>query len=175
LEVPIQFLGCFDTVGSLGVPKTGLLTPLKYTPPLIKHLQFRSTNLPESESQHLNVLEICPNFATDVQVFRHALGLDEYRKIFEPTLMHIDTDSSQDVMQVWLSGSHYDMGVVSPDGRGLGNIALRWMIEELCNVGVLFDETRLLEHFPRYTIYPAKSGWMQRYILLGPGSEKQAA
>lgn len=162
-------------MGSLGVPKTGLLTPLKYTPPLIKHLQFRSTNLPESESQHLNVLEICPNFATDVQVFRHALGLDEYRKIFEPTLMHIDTDSSQDVMQVWLSGSHYDMGVVSPDGRGLGNIALRWMIEELCNVGVLFDETRLLEHFPRYTIYPAKSGWMQRYILLGPGSEKQAA
>jgi hypothetical protein len=49
LEVPIQFLGCFDTVGSLGVPNTGILTPLKYTPPLIRHLQFRSTNLPGSK------------------------------------------------------------------------------------------------------------------------------
>jgi len=70
--------------------------------------------------------------------------------------MHIDVDSLQDVMQTWFSGSHYNMGVVSPDGRGLGNVVLRWMIEELSNVGVLFDEIRFLEHFPRYTIYPAE-------------------
>lgn len=49
LEVSIQFLGCLDTVGSLGVPNTGLLTPLRWTPRLIKHLQFRDTKVPSSK------------------------------------------------------------------------------------------------------------------------------
>lgn len=48
IDVPIHFLGCFDTVGALGVPQTGLLTPLKWSPKLVKHLEFRNTELPKS-------------------------------------------------------------------------------------------------------------------------------
>jgi hypothetical protein len=73
LDVPIRFLGCFDTVGALGVPKTGLLTPMKWTPKLIKHLQFRNTALPRSmdPKPRFNIIQKltrgrCDNFPSRV-------------------------------------------------------------------------------------------------------------
>ena len=91
----------------------------------------------------------------DVITFRHALALDEHRETFSPTLMHINDDDDRDFKQVWFSGSHCDLGKMKPNGVGLVNVALRWMIEELDAVCVRFCETALKEHFPHFTRNPA--------------------
>lgn len=151
LEVPIQFLGCLDTVGSLGVPNTGLLTPLRWTPRLIKHLQFRDTEVPSSKYPCFSYRQGRADLIPDVLKFRHGLALDERRRVFKPTLMHIGAESDQDVEQVWFSGSHSDLGRMNLDGTGLGNIVLRWMIKELSLAGVRFNDHLLSQHFSHYT------------------------
>ena len=65
--------------------------------------------------------------------------------------MHLDIEAPQNIIQEWFAGSHSDMGRVSPDGTGLGNIVLRRMIEHLSSVNVRFDESQFEKHFRKYS------------------------
>lgn len=133
-----QLIGCESfrisnpVLGGLDTIRTGTLTPMRWTPKFIKHLQFRITQLPSSKVPL--ILYLSPNRLLrkpDVLKVRHGLGLDEFRGIFPPTIMHIDDLSTRDMKQVLLSGSHSNKGRMKPNGIGLGNIALRRMIKEL--------------------------------------------
>lgn len=64
----------------------------------------------------------------DVRYAFHALSLDEKRKAFSPTLWHSPTKiPDQELLQVWFSGAHADVGGGEEDPR-LSNISLAWMI-----------------------------------------------
>lgn len=78
----------------------------------------------------------------------HALALHEARGPFEPTLMHIKDESTQELDQVWFIGSHGDVGLDNEQGC-IGDIVLAWVIAKLEAVGVKFDEEKLLVRFPR--------------------------
>lgn len=58
IDVPIKFLGCFDMVGALGVPHTGILKFLKWTPKIMKSLEFNNTILPSSSLLPLFLLHL---------------------------------------------------------------------------------------------------------------------
>jgi hypothetical protein len=112
LDIPVHFIGVWDTVGALGIPDhLGVLNliddPRKY--------QFHDTNL--------NPL---------VRHGRHAVALDEMRESFEPTLW---TNADARVKQVWFPGVHSDVGGGYLE-TGLSNGSLLWMLKEATDCGL---------------------------------------
>ncbi len=74
----------------------------------------------------------------DIAILRHAVALDERRAFFRTNLAA--TREDQDVRQIWFAGAHGDVGGGYPDAEsGLSRIALRWMLEEAEEHGLLLD------------------------------------
>lgn len=113
-EVPVRFLGVFDTVGALGVPG------------------------PSRRKNRFHDVSLSPV----VRTARQALAIDERRLTFAPCLWSVPDDDPPDrVQQVWFPGTHGDVG--GGGARcGLSDVALQWMAEEMRAVGVQFDEHR---------------------------------
>ncbi|MEX0286811.1 MAG: DUF2235 domain-containing protein [Paracoccaceae bacterium] len=107
--VPIHFLGVWDTVGALGIPDDLGLTKLVLGN-LLGH-KFHDTALGPS-----------------VRTACHAVAIDEMRLDFTPTLWTKSAPSTT-LKQVWFTGVHGDVGGSYGDD-GLGDITLRWMLDE---------------------------------------------
>jgi len=112
----VAFLGVWDTVGALGIP-------------------FSLLGMFNRTDEFYDV-EVGGN----VRIARHALGIDERRIDFEPTLW--DPKEGLDLKQVWFSGVHSDIGGgYKPSRHGLAsNYPLAWMIEEASAAGLQFDD-----------------------------------
>ncbi|KAL4987963.1 hypothetical protein BDW68DRAFT_100958 [Aspergillus falconensis] len=90
----------------------------------------------------------------DVKYAYHALALDEERTAYQPTLWHQPDDADgQEMLQVWFSGAHTDIGGGGDDPR-LSNIVLAWMIAQCSKHNQLaFDvEGYLFDHPPREVV-----------------------
>jgi len=87
LDVKIDVLGCWDTVGSFGISKNILGIP------------FQRINLLKDLSVSLSVKRAY-----------HMLALDETRDSFEPTLMDPDPTAPDRIVEVWFSGNHSNVG-----------------------------------------------------------------
>ncbi|MFC5141894.1 DUF2235 domain-containing protein [Actinomycetospora rhizophila] len=110
-RAPIAFLGVWDTVGALGIPRTfGLLSGLAGT----ERVEFHD-------------LELAP----DVRHARQAVALDERRGPYVPSLWPTPPpDRHTTFAQVWFPGGHGDVGG-GGSGTALSDGALRWMLDEL--------------------------------------------
>ena len=115
-EIPIKFVGVWDTVGALGIPLRGLrlLT--------LQHDQFHDTQLSHG-----------------VKFAYQALAIDEHREPFAPTLWSPVHEPDQTIEQVWFCGAHSDVGG-GYVGRGLADITLGWMIEKAQSHGLAFED-----------------------------------
>jgi uncharacterized protein (DUF2235 family) len=87
LDVKIDVLGCWDTVGSFGISKNILGIP------------FQRINLLKDLTVSLSVKRAY-----------HMLALDETRDSFEPTLMDPDPTAPDRIVEVWFSGNHSNVG-----------------------------------------------------------------
>jgi uncharacterized protein (DUF2235 family) len=109
----ITLMGCWDTVGALGIPdKT----------PWIPFDDFRKGRYEFHDT----------NLGVHIERALHAVSIDEQRKEFLPTLMNQDSaaPSSQKLKQVWFPGDHGCVGGGSWEKHGLSNGALKWMVDE---------------------------------------------
>lgn len=116
----IDFLGLFDTVGS--VIESG-----RFGPRLRSHA-FTSTN-------------------PSVAAVRHAVALDEKRTMFQPQLWPLgqvhrpkyfqnNSEVPQDAKEVWFAGSHGDVGGGYPEPlSAVAKFPLAWMINEAKTAG----------------------------------------
>ncbi len=118
-DVPVHFLGVWDTVGALGIPedlgwlKFAFGNPAKY--------RFHDTRL-----------------GRIVKTARHAVAIDEHRMDFRPTLwVDLHLNQNQDVKQIWFTGVHGDIGGGYAN-TGLGDITLEWMMQAAHTAGLLF-------------------------------------
>lgn len=125
----IRFMGCWDTVASVIVPR-----PDRMYLPSFEALPFTQRN-------------------PCVQVFRHACAIDERRRMFRlsrwedpqpfksnPFMKDEDADA-QDILQVWFSGVHADVGGGYPEqDSGAAKYPLRWMVDEARKHGLAFRE-----------------------------------
>lgn len=117
-RVPITLLGCFDTVGALGIP--GLPAFSKLHQQLNKRYRFHDTTLNKF-----------------IQNALHAVAIDEIREIFNVTPMTKNPDAeNQRVIQKWFPGAHGCIGGGTEEYRGLSDASLQWMIDSVGNLGL---------------------------------------
>lgn len=124
----IRFLGVWDTVAALGVPHprwSALINKI----PFWKH-KFHHLGLSES-----------------VEHARHALAIDDRRKVFHPTLWDEELLPYQTMKQVWFSGMHTDVGGGYAE-QGLSDVVLDWMIGEARPHGLLIYDKHKVEIRP---------------------------
>jgi uncharacterized protein (DUF2235 family) len=110
VDLRIRFLGVWDTVGQLGIPR---VAPISLG--LNRQYEFHDTALSRS-----------------VEFARHAVAIDERRAAFTPTLWsnvaRFNTlGSPPRVAQAWFPGDHG--GVGGGARRELSNCALLWVLE----------------------------------------------
>ncbi|EMR7682011.1 DUF2235 domain-containing protein [Pectobacterium carotovorum] len=123
----IEFIGVWDTVSSVIVPRSDRLLPS------IQTLRFTRTN-------------------KAVKCFRQAISMDERRRMFRlnrwidpqpyrPVPYRKESEISQDIQQVWFAGVHADVGGGYPESEsGLSKYPLIWMLEEAQKAGLTYDE-----------------------------------
>jgi uncharacterized protein (DUF2235 family) len=107
----IKCVGVWDTVGSYGIPAGFGLAPLARYYTLLT-LGFHDTS-----------------FGDHIEVGLHAVGVDEHRRPFVPTLWTIakGMQPKGHVEQTWFGGAHCNVGGGYTDS-GLSDLALIWMI-----------------------------------------------
>lgn len=122
--VPIRFLGVWDTVSSVIVPR-----PDRLYLPSLQELPYTKTN-------------------SYVEVLRHATAIDERRRMFrlnrwtdpqefKPNPFDRKPASPQDIKQVWFAGVHSDVGGGYPESQsGAAKYPLQWMIDEAVQHGL---------------------------------------
>lgn len=121
----IEFLGMWDTVGALGIP-IGFFRKIFGNE---KH-QFHDTKLSDK-----------------VKHAFHAIGIDEKRQPFKPTLWtNTELLKKTTVEQKWFVGVHCNIGGGYAD-TGLSDITLQWMIDKLQKYS---DLTVNIETNPNY-------------------------
>ena len=135
-EIDIQFLGVFDTVGSLGIPLES----------------FAQFNRESYEFHDVNLSSI-------VHEAYHALALDEHREVFNVTLWDPDEPTKQTLEQRWFVGSHADVGGGSGPDRRLSDLPLRWMIEKALAAGLIFDPKQVPLRIDRNHLAPVTDSY----------------
>lgn len=125
--IRIAFVGVWDTVASVIVPRSDVLLPD------IRTLRFTRTN-------------------SSVRVFRQAIAIDEQRRMFrlnqwtEPQKYRADpyllsSEVAQDAKQVWFAGVHADVGGGYPEAESAASkFPLAWLVGEAAAEGLLVDE-----------------------------------
>ena len=115
-EAPIEMVGVFDTVKSLGIR-----WPLLW-------LLFKDKS--DFHNHHLGA---------SIRHGFHALAMDETRNAFAPILWDCPPGWEGNIQQVWFRGAHGDVGGQIGDlkaARPLSNIPLVWMLERAEAVGL---------------------------------------
>lgn len=102
-DVPVQAIGVWDTVGSLGIP------------------------VYDEENERMDLFRFADtDLSPKVKNGFHALAIDEHRTDFAPTLW----TPRQGIEQVWFAGAHSDVGGGYEECE-LSDIALAWMSQKL--------------------------------------------
>src|SRR5690242_6523688 len=123
-RVPIRFMGVWDTVSSVIVPR-----PDRLYLPSLQELPYTRTN-------------------SYVEVFRQAISIDERRRLvrlnrwtdpqeYKPNPFDPAGAKPQDIKQVWFAGVHVDIGGGYPETEsGPAKYPLGWLIDEAVEHGL---------------------------------------
>lgn len=114
----ITLLGCWDTVGALGIPDKVPFLPIDNV--LRRRYQFHDIKL-----------------GSHVERAIHAVAIDEVRKEFQATLMEKHADNSAtELIQKWFPGDHSSVGGGQWEKRGLSNRCLVWLLDQAAATGI---------------------------------------
>jgi uncharacterized protein (DUF2235 family) len=111
-EIPIKFVGVWDTVGALGIP---LDVAHEFN---LKFYEFHDTRL-----------------SGIVENAYHAVAIDEHRQDYDVCLWDPTEKPDQTLEQRWFIGAHADVGGGYND-RHLSDLTLRWMQDRAAALGL---------------------------------------
>jgi len=148
-SMPIKFMGVWDTVNSVIIPRwLGIF------------VKFRILALPYTlQNPH-------------VEIFRQANALDEYRRMFrlcgwkegqkfKPNAFSTSEEVLQDSQQVWFCGCHSDVGGGYPETEsGLAKYPLQWMTLEAKKAGIKINQAM----FNHLVLGKQRSGGKREYV-----------
>lgn len=149
-EVPIEMVGVWDTVKSLGLPY-----------PLLNRLAPMATEFHDDQ--------LGPHILHGYQ----ALAIDEDRTSYEPLLWRASPDWEGRLEQAWFPGAHGDVGGevrAMPDARPLANIALNWMLRRAARHGLVLPEgwERRFDEDPGAPMMGSRRGIARLFLLRSP-------
>ena len=151
-QMPIHFMGVWDSVASVIVPRAD-----RFWIPSLETLPYTRNN-------------------PSVEIFRHALALDERRRMFrvapwadpqiyKPNPFNKTSHKPQDISQVWFPGVHSDIGGgYREEESALSKIPLIWMVEEAKAAGLEIN-TSMFNHLARGTL---RKGSEHAYVAPDP-------
>jgi hypothetical protein len=151
-DVVVTTIGCFDTVGSLGIPRL----PIPLLGDILSGLSSEKAGLHDTDLSEkvLNAF--------------HALALDEERRPFTPTMWKKTPDNKTTLLkQCWFPGVHTNVGGGYED-QEIANMTLAWMIE--CTKKWLeWDQKYLIDtiikrrkkNWGEGTVYDSRTGLMK--------------
>ena len=113
---PITLLGCWDTVGALGIPD-----------------KLPGIPLDQAFTDRYRWLDF--NLGKHVQAALHAVAIDERRKEFAHTPMYSGSPD-QVLHEVWFPGDHGCVGGGTEHKEPLSRTALEWMVEQIRELGL---------------------------------------
>ncbi len=142
----IKMIGVFDTVGALGIPFGGINRLLSGLD--LIEFQFHDVKLSAS-----------------VDYAYQALGIDERRTPFEPSLWTKKPDSTKEMEQRWFVGVHSNIGG-GYDPDGLANITLNYIIAKAKNLGLQFDN-EYLSYYVGFSDSELRESMTLKYRVLG--------
>lgn len=119
-NIPITLLGCWDTVGELGVPDQVPFLPIDDW--MNAKYKFHDTQVNRR-----------------IHHARHAVAIDERRKVFDVARMRISEGANTHLQQVWFPGGHGCVGGGREENLGLSDATLQWMIDEAQTLGLEVD------------------------------------
>jgi Uncharacterized alpha/beta hydrolase domain (DUF2235) len=122
IDVSIKAIAVWDTVGSLGIPRIGVLQNLGIQRAESKEMTFYDTKLGRS-----------------VENAFQALALDERRSSFAPAIWEKPEGNRTRLRQVWFPGVHSNVGG-GYDDQGMANITLAWMMDQLSPFLDMYDQ-----------------------------------
>ncbi|MCP4188340.1 MAG: DUF2235 domain-containing protein [Gammaproteobacteria bacterium] len=149
VKIDIEFVGVWDTVAALGMPKntdkTGIFSWLidkvfSGIDSIFNYFtHYRSYNF-----------ELTPN----INRACHALSIDDARTAFWPLVWdEVKAEKFKTrVDQVWFSGMHSDVGGGYPR-RDMANVPLLWMLEQAMSEGLRFNMNVLQEVKDRANVH----------------------
>ena len=136
-NIPIKFLGLWDTVDAYGMPIEELQQGINW---VVWPTQFANYKLSDK------VERAC-----------HALALDDERKTFHPRIWReAESKNPERILQVWFAGMHSNVGGGYPDDQ-LSYVSLEWIMSEARSRGVLFEAGALAQ------VSAAKSAFARIY------------
>lgn len=153
-DVPIRFLGLWDTVEAYGVPIVGLKRAIdRWLWPLV-----------------FGDFELSPKVAQA----RHALSLDDERTTFHPLLWDELAEARAGragrIRQVWFAGVHSNVGGGYPEDQ-LSLVSLAWIMDEAMKNGVRLDAAAVqsvrANQSPFAKRYDSRAG-LQSYYRYSP-------
>ena len=187
IDVSVHFLGCFDSVASVGfIPRQ---LPLSSTPSNKVHYFRHAMALDERRAK----FKVSRHQDTDYGTKHNSQTVSEeyeelnestpgalrarYGKLYHPNITDEEYERlaeakepfKTDVLEVWFAGAHCDVGggaVANEERHKLAQIPLRWMIRQTfeCDTGIIFKTKKLAEFgldvhtlWPRYRSLPAPS------------------
>jgi hypothetical protein len=113
-EAEIDAIGCWDTVGALGIPINPILQETFGLPAFLRDYRWFDTRL-------------------DIRV-RHAfqaLALDEHRAPYSPAVWELNSKNTTTFLkQAWFPGAHGNIGG-SVDDNGTADLTLAWMMDHM--------------------------------------------
>lgn len=126
IDSKVHFIGVWDTVGALGVPKLTFFGSFsKLANWVIRKGKYKYIH-------GFHDVKLCD----EITHAYHALAIDERRGPFKPTLW--EGDSRDNTEQVWFAGVHTNIGGGYVD-CGLSDHALMWMAVKAYHAGLDID------------------------------------
>lgn len=123
-EVPIHFVGTWDTVSSVGWFWKWKAFPYTYRNDSIKYIRH-AISIDETRAFYR------PNMWQES-------GLNRFTNVYETV--------NSDVKQVWFAGVHSDVGGSYPEAESaLAKFSLDWMIRQSAGCGLIFDAAQVDE------------------------------
>ncbi|NJK39290.1 MAG: DUF2235 domain-containing protein [Oscillatoriales cyanobacterium RM2_1_1] len=150
-RIPLTLLGCWETVGSLGLPEVTLFQ--SFSKQFNQRYQFHDTSL-----------------SPIIQHALHGVAIDEPRQVFCLTPMHKSRHSETQVLhQIWFPGDHTSVGGGSGLLQGLSDGSLKWMMDSMrqLGLGLAFDPRAIANGFCPDPAIDFVSSWVGHLTQLG--------
>lgn len=119
-QVPIEFIGVWDTVDAVGMPWDRLAD---FWDAFVYPFRFHDRAL-----------------TSQVLCARHAVSIDDERRTFRPVLWNEAGAQPGQIEQLWFAGVHANVGGGYPK-QGMSLVALDWMVAEADARGLKFIES----------------------------------